>query len=376
MSDGTTTGQSLPPVLERLREAVPDISFEYVPTPLDPAVVVSRDELLRFMTALKEDERLAFDYLRCLSGVDYIDELEVVYHLRSFRHGHTLAVKVKMPADDPHVPSVAHIWRAADWHERETWEMFGIVFEGHPDLRPLLTEEGLGYYPLRKSHPLAEIEDWQESLLERVEKLAAAAAPAGAPEAAVDEKAQKVAMAQKKAEVIKKAREEARAKGLPPEEERKYVQEAIKRFEEEMAKEAAAPAPAAARPAAGDERAQKVAMAQKKAEVIKKAREEARAKGLSGEEERQYVQQAVKRFEEEMAGAAAPPAPQPQRPAAEGKAPLSAADKAARIALAQKKAEVIKKAREEARAKGLSGEEERQYVQEALRRLEQEGEGG
>jgi hypothetical protein len=125
-----------------------------------------------------------------------------------------------------------------------------------------------------------------------------------------------------------------------------------------------------------DEKAQKVAMAQKKAEVIKKAREEARAKGLSGEEERQYVQQAVKRFEEEMAGAAAPPAPQPQRPAAEGKAPLSAADKAARIALAQKKAEVIKKAREEARAKGLSGEEERQYVQEALRRLEQEGEGG
>ncbi len=308
MSEGAATDQALPPVLERVREALPDIPFQYVPTPLDPAVVVAREHLLPFMTALKEDERLAFDYLRCLSGVDYLDELEVVYHLRSFRHGHTIAVKVRMPADDPRVPSVVHLWKAADWHERETWEMFGIVFEGHPDLRPLLTEEGLGYYPLRKSHPLAEIEDWQENLLEQVERLAAVGAPAAAPEAV-------------------------------------------------------------------DERAQKVALAQKKAEVIKKAREEARAQGLSGEEERKYVQEAVRRFEEEMAAAAAP-APPPQRPAAQGKAPLTPAERAARIALAQKKAEVIKKAREEARAKGLSAEEERRYVQEALHRLEQEGEGG
>ncbi len=102
---------------------------------------------------------------------------------------------------------------------------------------------------------------------------------------------------------------------------------------------------------------------------------EVRAQGLSGEEERKYVQEAVRRFEEEMAAAPAP-APPPQPPAAQGKAPLTPAERAARIALAQKKAEVIKKAREEARAKGLTGEEERKYVQEALHRLEQEGEGG
>jgi NADH/F420H2 dehydrogenase subunit C len=313
MSEGTATEQPLPPVLERLREALPDLPFEYVPTPLDPAVAVPREHLLRLMTALKEHQGLAFDYLRCLSGVDYLDELEVVYHLRSFRHGHTIAVKVRLPAQDPRLPSVAHLWQAADWHERETWEMFGIVFEGHPDLRPLLTEEGLGYYPLRKSHPLAEIEEWQENLLEEVERLAAVAAPVGAPAPAVDERAQKVALAQRKAEVIKKAREEARAKGLSGEEERKYVQEALKRFEAETAQEAAAPAPT---PAA------------------------------------------------------------PQRPAAAQGRPLTAEERAARIALAQRKAEVIKKAREEARAKGLSGEEERKYVQEALHRLEREGEGG
>ena len=370
MAEETTpTVQQIPdiPVLRLLREALPDLEFQFIETPLDPTIVVKREDLLRTLETLKNDDRLAFDYLRCLSGVDEIEELVVVYHLHSFRHGHTLAVKTGAPVDDPRIPSVTYLWEAANWHEREAAEMFGIVFDGHPDPRPLLTEEGLGYYPLRKSHPLAEVEEWQERLLEVEERVRAAmAAAAGAP-APVDEKAQKVALAQKKAEVIKKAREEARAKGLSGEEERQYVQEALKRFEEEAAQaEAAAPA-APARPA--DDRAAKVALAQRKAEVIKKAREEARAKGLSGEEERQYVQEALRRLEQEMGQAAAAPAPQPAAP----QRPAGPEDRAAKIALAQKKAEVIKKAREEARAKGLSGEEERQYVQEALRRLEQEG---
>ena len=71
---------------------------------------------------------------------------------------------------DAHVPTVSHIWQTANWHERETREMYGIVFDGHPDLRPLLTEEGLGYYPLLKSHPLADIEDWQEDYLQAIEE--------------------------------------------------------------------------------------------------------------------------------------------------------------------------------------------------------------
>ena len=75
-------------------------------------------------------------------------------------------MKVRCPYEDPHVPTVSHLWHAANWHERETHEMFGIVFDGHPDLRPLLTEEGLGYYVLRKSHPLADIEEWQEDYLD------------------------------------------------------------------------------------------------------------------------------------------------------------------------------------------------------------------
>jgi len=123
-----------------------------------------------------------------------------------------------------------------------------------------------------------------------------------------------------------------------------------------------------------DERARKIEMAQKKAVVIKKAREDARAKGLSGDEEKAAVQAALKAFEEadarrEMAGAveAAPAAEAPARPAD---------DRAAKIALAQKKAAVIKKTREEARARGASPEEERLAVAEALKALAAEEKGG
>jgi hypothetical protein len=173
--------------------------------------------------------------------------------------------------------------------------MFGIVFQGHPDLRPLLLEEGLGYHPLLKAHPLAEIEESQEDFL-REEAPVAAATAAGAPPAPVDERAAKIALAQKKAEVMKKAREEARAKGLSPEDEKVFVQEALKAVEAE-----AAPPPAAAAeapPAPVDERAARIALAQKKAEVMKKAREEARAKGLSPEDEKAFVQEALKALEE------------------------------------------------------------------------------
>ncbi len=297
MSEGIAPQEAAQaPVLERLRAALPDLEWGFVPTPNDPAIVVRREDLPRLMPTLKEHPDLAFDYLRCLSGVDHIDQLEVVYHLRSFRHGHTLCVKVPLPVDDPRLPTVSHLWQAANWHERETHEMFGIVFEGHPDLRPLLLEEGLGYHPLRKSHPLAEIEEWQEEMLEREERLVAAAAPPGA-QAEEDERAKKVALAQKKAEVMKKARQEARAKGLSGEEERQYVREAVRRFEEEMAQQAAPKEAPAKAPAA--DRAAKVALAQKKAEAIRRAREEARAQGLSGEEERKYIQEALRRLEQE-----------------------------------------------------------------------------
>jgi len=248
------------------------------------------------MRAAKDDPRLAFDYLRCLSGIDQMEQgLEVAYNLYSFKHAHNVTIKTVLPAEDPQVPTVSSVWNGALWHEREAHEMFGIVFQGNPDLRPLLLEEDLGYHPLLKSHPLAEIEESQEDFL-RGEALAPTAVAAGAPPAPVDERAARIALAQKKAEVVKKAREEARAKGLSPEDEKAFVQAALKALEGEAGPPA--PAPAEAPPAPVDERAARIALAQKKAEVMKRAREEARAKGLSPEGEKAFVQKALKDMEE------------------------------------------------------------------------------
>ena len=292
----------LPPgsVYDLFREALPGVQMTAEQTGLDVAVTVRREDLLQVMQAAKQDQRLAFDFLRSLSGVDYLDELEVVYHLYSYRHDHSAAIKARCPPDDAHMPTVSHLWQTANWHEREAAEMFGFVFDGHPDLRPLLTEEGLGYYILRKTHPLAEIEEWQEDYLKAAEEaVVQAAAEAGVP---MDERARKIEMAQKKAVVIKKAREDARAKGLSGDEEKAAVQAALKAFEDEMAAPVAAAPAAEAPPRPADDRAAKIALAQKKAAVIKKTREEARARGVSPEEERLAVAEALKALAAEEKG--------------------------------------------------------------------------
>ena len=126
----------------------------------DLIVVIPRDELLRGLRALRSRDGLAFDYLRCLCGVDREDEgIEVVYHLYSSARRLNLTVKTRLPNDDLSVGTATGVWRAADWLERETAEMFGVRFEGHPDPRPLLLPEDMDdTFPLRKEHPLAEIE--------------------------------------------------------------------------------------------------------------------------------------------------------------------------------------------------------------------------
>lgn len=103
---------------------------------------------------LRDDPQLQLDWLANLSGVDYVadDKLCVVYDLYSFDHKHEFAVKVYMPRDNPHVATVCDIWRAADWHEREAYDMFGIVFDNHPDLRRILCADDWVGFPLRKDY--------------------------------------------------------------------------------------------------------------------------------------------------------------------------------------------------------------------------------
>ena len=136
---------------------------------LDIEVAAAMDEVLLIVgpadvpavcRTAKDDPRLAFDYLRCLSAVDYIDRLEVVYHLFSLNERHRLVVKTSVPPDDPRVPSVVSVWKGADWFEREAHDLFGVEFEGHPNLEPLLLYEGFEGHPGLKSFPFHDYDEW------------------------------------------------------------------------------------------------------------------------------------------------------------------------------------------------------------------------
>ena len=104
---------------------------------------------------LRDDPAIKLDWLANLSGVDYVADNKfcVVYDLYSFEHKHSFAVKVYAPrTQDTHFPSVADLWPAADWHEREAYDMFGMVFDGHPDLRRILMADDWEGFPLRKDY--------------------------------------------------------------------------------------------------------------------------------------------------------------------------------------------------------------------------------
>jgi NADH-quinone oxidoreductase subunit C len=108
----------------------------------------------------KDDDRLDFNYLRCISVVDYEERLEVDYHLFSLEKRHKMVVKTNVSPDEPEVPSVTSVWRAADWFEREGHDLFGVVFQGHSNLVPLLLYEGFEGHPGRKSFPFHDYDEW------------------------------------------------------------------------------------------------------------------------------------------------------------------------------------------------------------------------
>ncbi|HEU0075307.1 MAG TPA: NADH-quinone oxidoreductase subunit C [Dehalococcoidia bacterium] len=155
------------PVADLFKTALPGVSLDAVQGALDVLITIDRKDVHQVLEAAKNDETLAFDLLRNLSGVDYEEAgLEVVYHLYSFTHKHNVTIKARVPTEDPKIQTVSDLWRGADWHEREARDMFGIEFEGHPNLVPiLLPEDMLDHFPLRKDVPLAPLEEWQGELL-------------------------------------------------------------------------------------------------------------------------------------------------------------------------------------------------------------------
>ena len=119
-------------------------------------VVVARDQIVRVLTELRDDSDCLFEVLIDICGVDYPERenrFDVVYHLLSPRKNQRIRVKCETDEETP-VPSVVAVFPAANWFEREAYDMYGILFSGHPDLRRILTDYGFQGYPLRKDFPL------------------------------------------------------------------------------------------------------------------------------------------------------------------------------------------------------------------------------
>jgi len=125
----------------------------------DETVVIDRDDALAIFGALKDDPQFAFDFLMDLTAVDFLGQeprFEIVYHLYSLRLNYRLRVKIRVSEDDPSVPSVSSLWKSANWLEREVWDLLGITFSDHPDLRRILMYEEFRGHPLRKDYPVAK----------------------------------------------------------------------------------------------------------------------------------------------------------------------------------------------------------------------------
>jgi len=149
-------------MLERLRARLGASVVETHAQHGDDTVVIERAALPAALRLCREDADLGFDVLMDLTAVDYQKypgredgpRFEVVYHLYSLRANHRLRIKVRVDEDDAVVPTAVPLWPIADWFEREVWDMFGVRFEGHPDLRRLLMYEEFVGHPLRKDYPI------------------------------------------------------------------------------------------------------------------------------------------------------------------------------------------------------------------------------
>jgi NADH-quinone oxidoreductase subunit C len=149
-------------LLRRLGERFGPLVIETHAHRGDHTAVVAREGLLDVLRWCRDDPEVACEMLMDLTAVDYSrfpgreqgPRFEVVYHLYSLRHNHRLRLKVRVSEADPVVPSAVVLWPIANWLEREVWDMFGIRFAGHPDLRRLLLYEEFVGHPLRKDYPV------------------------------------------------------------------------------------------------------------------------------------------------------------------------------------------------------------------------------
>jgi NADH-quinone oxidoreductase subunit C len=155
-----------------LLEAVDGCDASDFWTPSAPGVRVDPGKVIDVLRFLRDDPGQRYESLVDITVVDHVAldaEFHVVYVLRSYEGGpHALIVKAAVPADDPAISSATELWKGANWAEREAWDMFGVRFEGHPDLRRILMYEPFDGHPLRKSYPV----DRRQPLVEERDPIA------------------------------------------------------------------------------------------------------------------------------------------------------------------------------------------------------------
>ncbi|HWL38296.1 MAG TPA: NADH-quinone oxidoreductase subunit C [Frankiaceae bacterium] len=152
-------------IADLVRERLPDVVENAVQDRGELTLHVDRDRLLDVLTLLRDHHDLRFELLSSVSGVDYLNHpgladdrrLHSVYHLTSLTFRRRIRVEVAVTVEDPHVPSAVSVYPTADWHERETWDFFGIVYDGHPGLTRIEMPDDWEGHPQRKDYPLGGI---------------------------------------------------------------------------------------------------------------------------------------------------------------------------------------------------------------------------
>jgi NADH-quinone oxidoreductase subunit C len=124
---------------------------------LNPFSVIEPSAILDVSNFMRTDDALSMDHLELLGGVDYKDHIEVVYVVYSMKHHHRFTFKCRLSRETPIVHTVESVWAVANWHEREAFDMFGVVFEGHSDLRRILCPDDWEGYPLRKDYKFPKV---------------------------------------------------------------------------------------------------------------------------------------------------------------------------------------------------------------------------
>ncbi len=147
-------------IVEKLKTHVADSIVSVNEFCEELTVVIRKNDIVKVCQFLRDDDELNFDSLRDVCGVDHYrpaERFEVVYNLYSLKNKFRMRLKIRVEEENVHVPSVTSVWESADWAEREAYDMFGLIFDNHRDLRRIYMPEGFEYHPLRKEFPLMGI---------------------------------------------------------------------------------------------------------------------------------------------------------------------------------------------------------------------------